>query len=83
MEREAWNLINLYIMHIFSRAAGEKVGANRARICKRFRSPGIDSKIDSPRHDNPFCRTGPPEPVFLNVNGAQVSIPRNEFRQPV
>jgi hypothetical protein len=22
------------------------------------------------------------EPVFLNVYGAQVSIPRNEFRQP-
>jgi hypothetical protein len=24
----------------------------------------------------------PPEPVFLNVYGAQKSIPRNEFRQP-
>jgi hypothetical protein len=24
-----------------------------------------------------------PEPVFLNVYGAQVSIPRNEFRQPM
>jgi hypothetical protein len=23
------------------------------------------------------------EPVFLNVYGAQESIPRNEFRQPV
>jgi hypothetical protein len=23
-----------------------------------------------------------PEPVFLNVYGAQESIPRNEFRQP-
>jgi hypothetical protein len=28
-------------------------------------------------------RTGPPEPVFLNVYGAQKSIPRNEFRQPM
>ncbi len=28
-------------------------------------------------------RTGPPEPVFLNVYGAQESIPRNEFRQPM
>jgi hypothetical protein len=24
-----------------------------------------------------------PEPVFLNVYGAQESIPRNEFRQPI
>jgi hypothetical protein len=24
-----------------------------------------------------------PEPVFLNVYGAQESIPRNEFRQPM
>jgi hypothetical protein len=24
-----------------------------------------------------------PEPVFLNINGAQESIPRNEFRQPM
>jgi hypothetical protein len=24
-----------------------------------------------------------PEPVFLNVNAAQESIPRNEFRQPM
>jgi hypothetical protein len=24
-----------------------------------------------------------PEEVFLNVNGAQESIPRNEFRQPM
>ncbi len=24
-----------------------------------------------------------PEPVFLNVYGAQESIPRNEFRQPL
>jgi hypothetical protein len=24
-----------------------------------------------------------PEPVFLNVSGAQESIPRNEFRQPM
>jgi hypothetical protein len=28
-------------------------------------------------------RTGPPEPVFLNVHGAQESIPRNEFHQPM
>jgi hypothetical protein len=27
--------------------------------------------------------TGEPEPVFLNVYGAQESIPRNEFRQPM
>ncbi len=24
-----------------------------------------------------------PEPVFLNVYGAQESIPRNEFRRPM
>ncbi len=24
-----------------------------------------------------------PEPVFLNVHGAQEYIPRNEFRQPI
>ncbi len=29
------------------------------------------------------CRTGRPEAVFLNVYGAQASIPRNEFRQPI
>jgi hypothetical protein len=30
-------------------------------------------------------KKGPPspEPVFLNVHGAQESIPRNEFRQPI
>jgi hypothetical protein len=27
--------------------------------------------------------TGATEPVFLNVYGAQESIPRNEFRQPI
>jgi hypothetical protein len=26
---------------------------------------------------------GSPKPVFLNVYGAQESIPRNEFRQPM
>ncbi len=31
----------------------------------------------------PFSPDQPPEPVFLNVYGAQESIPRNEFRQPM
>ncbi len=26
---------------------------------------------------------GNPEPVFVNVYGAQASIPRNRFRQPM
>jgi hypothetical protein len=30
-----------------------------------------------------FRRHKPVEPVFLNVYGAQESIPRNEFRQPM
>jgi hypothetical protein len=50
---------------------------SRARICKRLRSPEIDSASLSTlagRYDNP-------EPVFLNVYGAQKAIPRNEFRQ--
>jgi hypothetical protein len=34
---------------------------------------------------SPFmvCEHPLPEPVFLNVYGAQESIPRNEFRQPI
>ncbi len=28
-------------------------------------------------------RNGPPEPVFLNVYGAQESIPRHQLRQPM
>jgi hypothetical protein len=43
------------------------------------------------RYDNPFPprflasidSLNIPEPVFLNVYGAQESIPRNEFRQPI
>ncbi len=35
--------------------------------------PGIE-----PRHSKSY-----PEPVFLNVYGAQESIPMNEFRQPM
>ncbi len=27
------------------------------------------------RYDEQGCRSGPPEPVFVNVNGAQKSIP--------
>jgi hypothetical protein len=29
------------------------------------------------------CCTGPPEPVFVLVYGAQESIPRNRFSQPM
>jgi hypothetical protein len=29
------------------------------------------------------CRTGPPEPEFVNVKGALELIPRNRFRQAV
>ncbi len=35
------------------------------------------------RYCNSICRTGPPEPVFVNNYGAQESIPRNRFRQPM
>jgi hypothetical protein len=52
---------------------------NRGSIFKTFMEPrnqfqGIDSASPCP---------GGPEHVFFNVYGAQESIPRNEFRQPM
>jgi hypothetical protein len=29
------------------------------------------------------CNVAVPEPIFLNIYGAQESIPSNEFRQPM
>jgi hypothetical protein len=43
-------------------------------ICKRLRSPEIDSAS--------LCSLAD-QPVFLNVYGAQELTPRNEFRQPM
>ncbi len=34
-------------------------------------------------YDTIVCITGFAEPVFVNVYGAQESIPRNRFRQPM
>jgi hypothetical protein len=36
--------------------------------------------VRSPKYFGSMCTA---EPVFLNVFGAQESIPRNEFRQPM
>ncbi len=52
-----------------------------------FKTKLLDHPKQKLRREGPF--TGRffgvplPEPVFLNVYGAQESIPRNEFRQPM
>ncbi len=55
----------------------------RARTCRPFREPRNRFPAWRGRYDNPTYRTHPPEPVFLNVYGAQKSIPRDQFRQPM
>ncbi len=40
-------------------------------------------RIYNPEISPSLLSSLPPEPVFLNVYGAQESIPRNEFRQPM
>jgi hypothetical protein len=40
------------------------------------------SEMDEKPFTSSLNICGEPEPVFLNVYGAQESIPRNEFRQP-
>ncbi len=47
-----------------------------ACICKRFRSPGIDSL-------EPILQANVAWAIFVNVYGAQESVPRNRFRQPM
>ncbi len=52
------------------------MGDNRD-LFGNFQSPGQD-------HQNEYAVSPwQPEPVFLNVSGAQESILRNEFRQPI
>ncbi len=64
----------------------QKITKDRVRICTPFKEPRIPQESISSlsgRYDNPICRTWPPEPVFVKVYGAQESIPRNRFRQPM
>jgi hypothetical protein len=51
-------------------------------FCKRRVSKSVPIRFVLP---DPETNQGSenPEPVFLNVYGAQESIPRNEFRQPM
>ncbi len=57
---------------------GNYVGKISARICKRLRSPGIDSEeLISPGWEMIS------EPEFLIILRAQESNPRNQFRQAV
>ncbi len=60
-------------------------------------TPGLPAPSPHPPHPTQVCSHAPfppylqddfvpivaPEPVFLNVYGAQELIPRNEFRQPM
>jgi hypothetical protein len=61
--------------------------STRRKTRKMWWQEGRFSKVHTPRHEGvgegggAICPT--PEPVFLNVYGAQESIPRNEFRQPM
>jgi hypothetical protein len=47
------------------------------------RPHGLDGKFTTQVGKLPLCTLFCTEPVFLNVYGAQKSIPRNEFRQPM
>jgi hypothetical protein len=50
-----------------------------SRICNKvFKNEKNLRHHYKAHHENPS-----PSPVFLNVNGDQESIPRNEFRQPM
>jgi hypothetical protein len=55
-------------------------GGGHTRLRERGRGESIRTKGQTDWYSSYRIK---PEPVFLNVYGAQESIPRNEFRQPI
>jgi hypothetical protein len=52
-------------------------------LCHNYKLEFLKSLWGAGTEEEEGYRTGPPEPVFLNVFGAPELIPINEFRQPM